>query len=318
MPGQPDCRGAVAVRIALPQSQPQSEHEPCSDVDVQEVQPTHIGDGAELQCERGHLPEVRAGADCTMECEAACSPSSGACIFVHEHKARDQPVGGGSHLQGDDGKQAEVVSGSALVPPSRVIEAAGGTRVELVGTIVCLKHSGGCDALVASIDAAELPRPPEATVVLMNPGPAGIANDELPRPLECTEVAYAKPSSGQAVLGDSIGVHRQGLTCGNVGGGKLALGPNLTSLPPWTGLERCNSQARWAAIPEADDIGDEELPRPPEEVAEEDPELRNCLSVVQERQLSLLGKTLSVPRHKCDRSNALRPTTSRMLASSLE
>ena len=113
MPGQPDCRGAVAVRIVLPQSQPQSEHEPCSDVDVQEVQQTHIGDGAELHGERGHLPEVRAGADCTMECKAVCSPSSGACIFVHEHKARDQPVGGGSHLQGDDGKQAEVVSGSA-------------------------------------------------------------------------------------------------------------------------------------------------------------------------------------------------------------
>jgi hypothetical protein len=187
-----------------------------------------------------------------------------------------------------------------------------------MGPSVCLKHSAGSDALVASIDTAQLPRPPEATVVLMNPGPAGIANEELPRPPECTEVAYAKPSSRQAVIGDITGGHRPGLACGNVGGGKLALGPNLTSFPPWTGFERCNSQARWAAIPEADDIGDEELPRPPEEVAEEDSELRSCLSVVQERQLSLLGKTLSVPWHNCDRSNALRPTTSRMLASSLE
>ena len=54
----------------------------------------------------------------------------------------------------------------------------------LMGPSVCLKHRVGSDVLVESIDAAELPRPPEVTVVLMNPGRAGIANDELPRPPE--------------------------------------------------------------------------------------------------------------------------------------
>jgi hypothetical protein len=259
MPGQPDCRGAVAVRIALPQSQPQSEHEPCSDVDLQEVQQAHIGDGAELHGKRGHLSEVRAGADCTMECAAACPPSSGACIVVHEHKARDQPAGGGPHLQGDDGKQDEVGSGSALIPPSRAIEAAGG-------------------ALVASIDAAELPRPPEAIVVLMNPRPA----DKLPRHPEPTEAVCAKPSSRQAGFGDNTGGQRQGVACGHDGGGELALDPYLTSLPPWTGLMRCDSRAPWAAIPDTDDIGDEQLPRPPEKVAEDDAEL-NCSMAVVER-----------------------------------
>ena len=92
-------------------------------MDVQEVQQTHIGDGAELHGERGHLPEVRAGADCTMEYAATSPPSSGACIVVHKHKARDKSAGGGPHLQGDDGKQIEVGSGSALIPPSRAIEA---------------------------------------------------------------------------------------------------------------------------------------------------------------------------------------------------
>jgi len=45
---------------------------------------------------------------------------------------------------------------------------------------------------------------------------------------------------------------------------------------------RCDSRAPWAAIPETDDIGDEELPRPPEEVAEDDSGLNYSLAVVEE------------------------------------
>ena len=86
----------------------------------------------------------------------------------------------------------------------------------------------------------------------------------------------------QAVFGDTTGGHRQGVACGHVGGGELALGPNMTFFPPWTGLMRCDSRAPWAAIPETDDIGDEELPRPPEEVAEDDSGLNYSLAVVEE------------------------------------
>ena len=59
------------------------------------------------------------------------------------------------------------------------------------------------------------------------------------------------------------------------GCGKLALGPyltegNATTLPPWQDLKRAKAHKRWAECPEADDIENVELPRPPEVTAEVD------------------------------------------------
>ena len=81
---------------------------------------------------------------------------------------------------------------------------------------VCLTHNVGSDALIASIDAAELPRPPEETVVLMEPGPSGIANDELPRPPDRTCVSEEGPAEVR------------GQKAGSKVSDKLVLGPNLT------------------------------------------------------------------------------------------
>jgi hypothetical protein len=99
------------------------------------------------------------------------------------------------------------------------------------------------------------------------PEPDDIGDEELPRPPE-------------GVPKDDSGLN--GVACGHDGGDMLALAPYLTSLPPWSGLMRCNSRAPWDAIPDTDDIGDEQLPRPPEIVAEDDAEL-NCSMAVVER-----------------------------------
>jgi len=325
---------------------------------LQEMQQARVADGAELHGKLGHLSELRAGADPTME-HAATSPTcNGACIVVHEHKAGDKSAGGGPHLHGDDVKGASVGGGSALIPPNRQMEAAGG-------------------ALVASIDAAELPRPPEDRMVLMNPQLA----HKLNRHPDTAEANYATPSPRQAGIGDkakgkavtekaaavkttavkdaakkaaekscrvkaaavraaadkaaedkaatkkafflSLGLDPavvaalsweqlcddkapsaaipepddigneelprppegmpkggsglNGVACGH--GGELA--PYLTSLPPWSGLMQYDNRAQWAAIPETDDIGDEQLPRPPEIADEDDAELNGTLAVVE-------------------------------------
>jgi hypothetical protein len=180
-------------------------------LELQEMQPTDFADGVELHGERGHLPDVRARAGCTMECRAACHCNSGASVFVHEHQAADKPVSGGSNLPGYDGQHTKVMLGTlgalvarqrgqgtdvqALDQPSLMIEAAIDTHVALMCPNVCLTHNVGSDAQVASIDTAELPRPPEAAVVLMDPGPSGIVNDELPRPPDSTVRAVVRDST---------------------------------------------------------------------------------------------------------------------------
>jgi len=77
---------------------------------------------------------------------------------------------------------------------SLMIEAATDTHVALMSPSVGLAQNVGSDAQIVSIGAAELPRPPEATVVLIDPGPTGIA-DELPRSLDSTKRAKKQQSS---------------------------------------------------------------------------------------------------------------------------
>jgi len=77
---------------------------------------------------------------------------------------------------------------------SLMIEAATDTHVALMSPSVGLAQNVGSDAQIVSIGAAELPRPPEATVVLIDPGPTGIA-DELLRSLDSTKRAKKQQSS---------------------------------------------------------------------------------------------------------------------------
>jgi len=161
-----------------------------------------------------------------------------------------------------------------------MIEAATDTHVALMSPSGGLAQNVGSDAQNVSIDAAELPRPPEATVVVMDPGPTGIA-DELPRSPDSTTRAKIQQSSVRAYVRDRIRDEGPDGLRGQIAskkvGGKLVLGPNLTkgytSLPPWKGLKRGKGHKRWTDCLEADDI---------EVTAEDDSMMRDSRAVVQE------------------------------------